>query len=416
MNILFLNYEFPPLGGGASPVSYEIAKGYVKLGHNVDVITMGFKDLPSYEVKEGIRIYRVRCMRSRKEICHPWEQLSYIHHAKSLIKSMMVFAKDGKLWDICHCHFIIPTGVIALWLKERYGIPYVISSHGADVLGYNKRFKFLYPLLKGRWNRIVYEAEKTFFPSQFLMSKAIEHLPEYFNYGNLQVLPHGIDASKFKPKSKANTILIVARLFENKGVQDIINAFWLVRDDLLNYDEINIVGDGPYREALEEQLERYTKMQDNNDDIFFLKDIIKFHGWLDRDSRKMKELYARARIFISASYFESFGMTVLEALAAKCIPILSDIESHKSILRKSILGSIQGNDSNFFELANVQDLARRIGQAIKGNLPIIPLSKDFAWPNIVKKYESVLKEGMKMDYKQDYMVINEIRQEVTEHD
>lgn len=36
-----LNYEFPPLGGGASPVSYEIAKGYTKLGHDVDVVTMG---------------------------------------------------------------------------------------------------------------------------------------------------------------------------------------------------------------------------------------------------------------------------------------------------------------------------------------------------------------------------------------
>jgi hypothetical protein len=31
LRILILNYEFPPLGGGASPVSYEIAKGYVKL-------------------------------------------------------------------------------------------------------------------------------------------------------------------------------------------------------------------------------------------------------------------------------------------------------------------------------------------------------------------------------------------------
>ena len=28
--ILILNYEFPPLGGGASPVSYEIAKEYLK--------------------------------------------------------------------------------------------------------------------------------------------------------------------------------------------------------------------------------------------------------------------------------------------------------------------------------------------------------------------------------------------------
>jgi len=27
MKILVLNYEFPPLGGGASPVGYEISKG-----------------------------------------------------------------------------------------------------------------------------------------------------------------------------------------------------------------------------------------------------------------------------------------------------------------------------------------------------------------------------------------------------
>ncbi len=46
--ILMLNYEFypnkrgmqncPPLGGGASPVSYELAKGYAKAGHTVDKI------------------------------------------------------------------------------------------------------------------------------------------------------------------------------------------------------------------------------------------------------------------------------------------------------------------------------------------------------------------------------------------
>ena len=43
LRILMLNYEFPPLGGGASPVSYEIAKAYAKLGHKVDVVTMSFK-------------------------------------------------------------------------------------------------------------------------------------------------------------------------------------------------------------------------------------------------------------------------------------------------------------------------------------------------------------------------------------
>ncbi|MCA9485852.1 MAG: glycogen/starch synthase, partial [Nanoarchaeota archaeon] len=78
LRILMLNYEFPPLGGGASPVSYEISKGLVKLGHRVDVVTMGYRDLEQVEKKEGINVYRVKCMRSKKEICHPWEQLSYL--------------------------------------------------------------------------------------------------------------------------------------------------------------------------------------------------------------------------------------------------------------------------------------------------------------------------------------------------
>ena len=40
-SILVLNYEFPPLGGGASPVSYDLAKGYVQRGYGVSVVTMG---------------------------------------------------------------------------------------------------------------------------------------------------------------------------------------------------------------------------------------------------------------------------------------------------------------------------------------------------------------------------------------
>jgi len=58
MKILMLNYEFPPLGGGASPVSYEIAKGYAKLGHKVTVVTMGYKDLPKEEVVDVITSLR----------------------------------------------------------------------------------------------------------------------------------------------------------------------------------------------------------------------------------------------------------------------------------------------------------------------------------------------------------------------
>ena len=52
MRILLLNYEFPPVGGGSSPVAFEIGKRYVSKGHDVHVVTMGFDDLPQQEGTE----------------------------------------------------------------------------------------------------------------------------------------------------------------------------------------------------------------------------------------------------------------------------------------------------------------------------------------------------------------------------
>jgi glycosyltransferase involved in cell wall biosynthesis len=193
LKILMLNYEFPPLGGGASPVSYEIAKGYVKLGHSVDVVTMGFSGLQENETKDGINIYRVKCMRKKKEICQPWEQLSYINSAKRFLKEHM----KTHSYDINHTHFIIPTGVLALWMKKKYGLSYIVTSHGSDVLGYNNKraFKYLYPLLKGRWKKIIKEAKVVTTPSEFLQDKIREITKE----GNFTVIYNGIDRDKFKP-------------------------------------------------------------------------------------------------------------------------------------------------------------------------------------------------------------------------
>jgi len=78
MKILMLNYEFPPLGGGASPVGYEISKRYVERGHQVDVVTMGFGELPSFENVDGMNVYRVWSLRRKKEICQPHEILSFV--------------------------------------------------------------------------------------------------------------------------------------------------------------------------------------------------------------------------------------------------------------------------------------------------------------------------------------------------
>ena len=59
MRILILNYEFPPLGGGAGKASYNLARELVNLGNQIDVITCRMKGQPIEEEVEGFTIYRV---------------------------------------------------------------------------------------------------------------------------------------------------------------------------------------------------------------------------------------------------------------------------------------------------------------------------------------------------------------------
>lgn len=356
-----LNYEFPPLGGGASPVSYEIAKGYAKLGHKVDVVTMHYKGLKEFEIKDNINIYRVKCLRTKKEICHPWEQCTYIRAAKKFLKQHMKTHK----YDINHTHFIIPTGVISLWLKKHYNLPYIITSHGSDVLGYNKRFKYLYPILKTSWKEIIKEAKYITTPSKFLQDK----IKEITKQGNFIVIPNGIDKDKFKPnkeQKKENIILIVARLFENKGVQDILDA---LKDINLDNWEVDIVGEGPYRKFLE------NKAKENN-----IKNIT-FHGWLDNNSKEMKDLYGKARVLMSASHFENMSIVLLEAIASGCIVIASNVGGNPEVIT---------DKQNLFEKQNITELKSKINQAIDNKLPKQKLDDKFKWNNIIKDYEEVL--------------------------
>lgn len=142
MRLLMLNYEFPPLGGGAPPFTRELAINLVKNREiNIDSITMGFDGLPRKECASGVIIHRVPCFRSRKEICKVHEMLSYIPVA---IYKAIELLKCRK-YDLIHSHFIVPTGVVGyVDVASRFSlVPYIISSHGFDVPSFNPdRFVF----------------------------------------------------------------------------------------------------------------------------------------------------------------------------------------------------------------------------------------------------------------------------------
>ncbi|MFC1662959.1 glycosyltransferase family 4 protein [Patescibacteria group bacterium] len=366
--ILVLNYEFPPLGGGASPVSYEIAKGYARLGHQVDVITMGFKNIPRFEIKDNINIYRVRCWRSKKEMCYPHEQLTYLIPAYRLSSQL----HKKRNYDICHTHFLIPTGVIAYWLFKRHKLPYIVTSHGSDVPGYNPdRFSFLHkftgPILKS----IAVNSKYVVAPSQYLKRLIKKNISN--NLTNLIYIPNGIDPDSFLPNTKNKSIFTSGRLLRRKGFQHLITA---VADNDIGY-QVNVCGDGPMMNKLNE-IAAQSKTK------------IVFHGWLDNKSQKYINLLEQAAIYVLVSERENASIALLEAMSAGCAMITSDVYGCAETVNGAGTLLPPNNPEKIrqaiWQLINHPDEMKR-----SQNIARERVKKMYDWKIIIEKYDNILK-------------------------
>ncbi len=366
MRILFLNYEFPPLGGGASPISFEIAQRYVGLGHQVDVVTMGFKDLPDVEVVEGINVFRIPCIRAKKEICHPHEMVTFVYNAIKFLKRHL----QNYDYDVCHNHFVIPTGLVAAWVYNNFQIPYIITSHGSDIPGYNNdRFLFLHRFTKPILNYILKNSSGNFSGSQYLANLANTNINPPISY---QVIREGFYSDQFQPATKEKIILSTGRLLPRKGFQYLIKA---VSNRDIGY-EVHICGDGPMMGELE-KLAAVSKTK------------IVLHGWLNNKSEKYKNLLEKAAIYSLVSAKENASKSLLEAMSAGCAVITSNVAGcpesvsdagitippENELILQEVIDDLVANEHKITELGN------------KGRQRILDV---YNWDTLIKQYEKVL--------------------------
>lgn len=363
MKILTLNYEYPPIGGGAAPVAADIARHLAARGHDVHVVTMAFGDLPLHEKKDGVEIFRVKCLRSKAYVSYPWEQLSYLLMARRFLKQHL----KAHTYDVVHVHFIFPTGVLGVWLKKRYGLPFVITAHGSDVEGYNQnRFQLLHKLLRGPWKKICAQAFGVTAPSEYLRGLILKSDPGV----PCSIVPNGIETDSYARGPKEQTVLTLCRLQPHKGVQDVVRAFAAI--DHAGW-KLRAVGDGPYRAELEQIALECG-----------LTDSIEFTGWVEGKSEKLRDILARASVFVSMSRFESFGVSAAEAIASGCAVTLSDIPTHRYFTRFG---------ASLVPLDKPEALASALAAAMRQSVPVDTDVEALDWRGIVRTLEDLLERA-----------------------
>ena len=165
----------------------------------------------------------------------------------------------------------------------------------------------------------------------------------------------------------------MGRLQAFKGVQLILRA--LARADLRGW-EVDILGDGPYREELEQLADKLK-----------LTDRVHFHGWIDYGTEEQLKYLRKASIYVSASQFENCPMSVIEAAAAGCYPLLSDILAHRQLISE---------DDYYFDVDDVDTLAEKINKCISRGVNGLSMGIDvskFDWEQVIPQYEEMLENA-----------------------
>ena len=355
-----LNYEFPPIGGGAGPVTLELCRQLVKFGHHVDVVTMAYDNLSGFECLDGVNIYRTPALRKRPNICHTHEMATYLGGA---LPKVLQLARQVR-YDVIHCHFIFPTEPLALLVSKITGVPFLVTCHGSDVPGHNPdRFGLLHKLLLPGWCFLVRRTPLIISPSESLKRLIRKQAP----YANVKVIPNGFNTDMFQPAAKEKTILLCSRILPHKGFQYAIEAIKQLAPDWT----VNIIGDGPF-------LPRLKRIAEGSETP------INFLGWLDRGDRRFRRLFETGSIFIFPSEAENFPTVLLEAMAAGMAIITSTAGGCPEVVGQAALlvepRDTEGIRLQLERLIASEDLRLKLSRAARKR------TDQFSWPIVSKKY------------------------------
>jgi glycosyltransferase involved in cell wall biosynthesis len=347
MKILFFNYEYPPLGGGAANATAYLLREYAKIPElkKVDLITSSV-DGSFHQEKIGnkITIYKLPIGKNKNNLHFQSQKDLIIYTWKAYFFSKKLIKKNQ--YDLTHSFFGIPCGFISYLLKKQFKIPYIISLRGSDVPGYSDRFPLIYTLLTPLIKLIWKNAQSVVANSIKLKELALKTNSQQ----KIEIIYNGIDVDKFRPAQHRNTLkdkFIItpgaSRITDRKGLKYLIEAVYSLSK---KYPQIalKIMGEGNARDRLEKQVKELNIVSQ-----------VKFLGRIPRE--KTTKYYQEASVFVLPSLNEGMSNAMLEALASGLPLVATDTGGTQELVK-------EGKNGYFIKTKNVLDIVQKIEKLI----------------------------------------------------
>ena len=255
MRILMLNNEYPPLGGGTGTVNQAVLQRLAQVpGLEIDLITSALgKISETVTLSPGTRILKVPVNNQN------------IHHSSNrelitfAVRSFFLALKEHRRvrYDLCFAWSAVPAGSVALAMKQLAGLPYIVRVCGPDIPGFERRYRWLYPILTPLI-RAIWRGARTVVAKCAGEADLIRAVDKK---ASITIIPNGVDLNTFRPGEPipANgplRLLCVGRLIERKGQHHLIEAVKRLTDEGIEVT-LDLIGTGdaePEFKALTDRL------------------------------------------------------------------------------------------------------------------------------------------------------------------
>lgn len=196
-----------------------------------------------------------------------------------------------------------------------------------------------------------------------------------------EVIPNGVDVpDPLPPEGARGSVLYLGRLEPRKGVGTLIDAIARLGDDA---PPVRIAGDGLSRQ----DLEREVKVRGLRN-VSFLGEVSEARKW---------ELLRDASVLVAPSVGgESFGIVLLEAMAAGAVPVAADNPGYRHVLGE------RANDL-LFPVGDAARLAGRIREFLCDEKRRRELQRwgaahqqQFHWGSLAGRVEKVYERAIRL--------------------
>jgi glycosyltransferase involved in cell wall biosynthesis len=330
MKILVLAWEFPPrIVGGISRHVAELYPEFIKLGHDVHLITVEFGQAPHYEHVEGLHVHRV----------HVGVSHNFFHWVANMNESMgqhggKLLAEDGP-FDLIHAHdWLVADAAIAL--HQMFAVPLVATIHATEYGRYNGIHTADQQYVNDKEEALANWAQRVIVCTQYMQ----QELQRAFDVpaSKLDVIYNGIrpekkqlsfDVQTFRRRFAADhekIVYYVGRMSFEKGVQVLLSAAPRVIWEMLGQVKFILIGGGRTD---------YLKQQAWDLGIWHK---CYFTGFMSDTDLDQFQTIADCAVF--PSLYEPFGIVALESFAARVPVVVSDTGGFPEVVTHNQTGII----------------------------------------------------------------------------